>query len=432
MKKQSNEELLQKYFTPEEIKSLINFFEEKREEKIKTISLSKTEIVLENEKGTKYILEKSQGQFREKKPQAPNMPKASKPKQFKKAKSRKGKIISPNAKIILAPLAAFIVLIVIPGFRKKDEPTYYSATPNNQMESLLEQATTIPKKIQDREVVISIHSEVPILEEKMNLEPSMLIQETFVEVSQKENMSKRLETDTLLGPTIDYYATRYGIPNAIGRSLITQERPIDSFENVAQLTRKVCDEKMCIPIIEKTPEDIALGREIDKIYIVRDMPLEGNFETPEDYQQALIQYQEQLKTAIELEKEGYQILKYEEVIQNQNSCIQISMAYLIHCVYKCNENVNQGIRGYNGGYTLSKKATDEVIANGLLDKGDPFYNAKVFSYLYEEELDTIFWKVKNVTTLSEEELKNAEIITIKLQFNNVRNAKDEKETGHYL
>lgn len=411
------------------IELISKFLIEKKEKKIKIISVTDMEIVLASENGEKFILRGILNPTQEKEWHSLNNQFFLRRKS-KKIQSKKGKIISANANIILAPALMTLALSIIMGFPKREESNY-SIMPNMKIEMVDQSLTTSHSKL-NRKAIASMPAKMPIVGEKIELESSVTIQETIVEVLQKKDMSKRLETDTLFGQSIDYYASRYGIPSAIGKSIITQERSNQIHENIGQLTRNICGEKFLIPIIEKNSNDLELGREMDKLYVVRDLPMEESFENSKDYQQALYTYQSQLKEAIELEQKGYQIFKYEEVIQNPNLCIQIAMANLSHCVYKCKGNVNQAIRAYNGGYGLSVTATDEEIANGLLEIGDPFYNAHVFSHLFEEELDNILWKIKKVNTLRDEELSNVDIITIKLQFNNVKEVNNEKENGYHI
>ena len=124
--------------------------------------------------------------------------------------------------------------------------------------------------------------------------PTMISQLTNVEVESKTNMIKRMETDNLFGQSIQYYATRYGIPTSLASALITQERPDIGMENIGQLTRKICGEKYQVPIIIPTESEKYDGISSEKIFIVRDEQIKENIENPDSYRKELERYQNQL------------------------------------------------------------------------------------------------------------------------------------------
>ena len=94
-------------------------------------------------------------------------------------------------------------------------------------------------------------------------------------------------------------------------------------------------------------------------------------------------------------------------------------------------NVHKGLRAYNCGASVTKDATDEMLVNGKIELGDPFYNQHVFAYLRKEELKTLEWKLHDPSV----KLTNPQFISIYMQFNNIKeleNENNEKENGHHL
>ena len=316
-------------------------------------------------------------------------------KKKKKLKTKKGKVIAPNVMKILAP-PLIIAGAIITASKSKNSTNDIL---NSEIEVLnLEEDSTNLVGIDMNEFVNNS------LEEQSNIGNSELVisnmfitQTTCVEVAQRDNMIKREETDALFGTIIDNYSSRYGIPNSIGKALITQERANDSYENIGQLTRNICGEKIILPIMNQN------SNQLEKIYIVRDEPNKENYDTDTSYKEQLDKYKNQLEESKKLSAEGYEIYHFKDIINNPEINIHISMAYLAHCVYKCDMNISQGIRAYNSGYTSARKASDSEIANGKVEIGDSEYNKHVFSHLYSDELNNMVWHLKSVPRLNESE-----------------------------
>ncbi len=358
-------------------------------------------------------------------------------------KTKKGKVISPNVAKVLAPpiLIAGIFLAFGKSSNAAEEVASGWEILNNISEENIEEVPENEKMVSDM-LENNYVLETNEIEIEENQVPDIMItQTTCVEVKQKENMKKREETDILFGAIIDKYTNCYGIPNCIGKAIITQERPNDSLENLGQLTRNICGEKIVIPLLGSDEGNL------EKIYIVRDEPKRSNYDSESSYREQLNKYKNQLKESKELSLEGYQIYSFQEIMNHSELNIHISMAYLAHCIYKCDINISQGIRAYNGGYTKAKKASDKDIADGKIDVGDPYYNEHVYAYLYEDELNSIVWNLKNVSLLTENEkkemtqeqmlekekeiTKNTPVIVIDMNFSCVKELNYE-ENGHHL
>ncbi len=356
--------------------------------------------------------------------------------------AKKGKLTAKkNAKILVLPL------LMAGLFLAKSNITDAATQNLNEGQEILD---TLPEENFDNqttnEIIVSDLMENDTLEIEENLimkeSPSIMItQTTCVEVVEKEDMRKREETDALFGTMIDTYTTRYGIPNCLGKALISQERPNDSFENLGQLTRNICGEKIIIPLFGENE----MG--LEKIYVIRDQPNRNNYSSEASYREQLDKYKTQLETSQKLAQEGFQIYSFPELLNNQELNIHISMAYLAHCIYKCDTNISQGIRSYNSGYTSAKKASDEEIANGKIEIGDQYYNKHVYEYLYSYELNEMIWSFKNIPILTEEEKReltpeqiiqiekdrstNAPLIIVNMGFSNVKELSYE-ENGYHL
>lgn len=369
--------------------------------------------------------------------QKPNLPKKN-----RKIKTKRGRVSSLNAAKILIP-AAIISLGTIIGVAK------YVSTPANEIEVLEITPEDIPEEIEELDVneitkvVMRNNIAKKEVDQSLIQDEIVISQTTNVVVSPKEDLSKREETDRLYGSYITKYTTRYGIATSLGSALITQERPNNSNENIGQLTRNICGERIVIPIIDDKNNE-----GLEKIYVIRDIPDKNNFEEEEAYREALDTYKSQLEEGKKLATKGYQIYKFEDLMTNTEANIHISMAWLTYSIYKCDTNINQGVRGYNGGYNAAKVATDEEIANGKITIGDAFYNEHVFSYLYPDEIEGLECYFKSVPYLSEEEkasmteeeiirkqnelAKSASVIKVSINFAQVRILNNEEEATHRI
>lgn len=422
MAQQIKAEQYKKYNIQKRMDALASLLKQINEPKFTIISLNPKHTIVEGKSGKRYYYIYKNGEYIERKSENTiiDFPIQTPPKKKKhKIKTKKGKIISRNVRRVLLPplLSLGIGVAFLSTLKNHEESKKQEITID-----ILEESEEYQEAIQEQlEVNNQNIPEQPILEEQTieevseeQMETNLQIQSTEVAVELKSNMSKRLETDNILGADIKTFSERYGIPTALASALITQERPSVGFENVGQLTRKICGEKYIVPIINKNVDDLENNRTEDKIYIVRDEPNKENFESLDSYKKELEKYQNQLKESKELESQGYQIFYFENLLNNPTQNIHVAMAYLAHSVYGCNLNVHQGTRAYNCGISSAKKASDLDLVRGEISIGDPFYNQNVLSYLYPEELDTIVWHLKDKNTSDDK------IISIAMEFKNVK------------
>lgn len=444
VRKESNNPL-----SEENKKAFIEFLRKIKQNKVTVTSYTPNKIEFIDQNNQKHIIIKQGNKYIEMEKRGniitPEFPKTDlimkpieKPKP-KKLKTKKGKVIAPNIMKILAP-----PLIVAGALSIAHLSTNHNEMLNSEIEVLdpEEEATNL--------VGIDMKNWIEdSMEKQKNLEISepvfqnlIITQTTCVEVLQQENMIKREQTDALFGEMIDAYASHYGIPNSIGKALISQERPNDTYENLGQLTRNICGEKIILPVMDQT------SNELEKIYIVREEPNKENYKTEASYKEQLDKYKNQLEESKKLKEEGYQIYSFQEIIENPEMNIHIAMAYLAHCVYKCDMNITQGIRAYNSGYTAARKASDEEIANGKIEIGDAEYNKHVFSHLYADEINDMVWRLKSVPKLTESEkrtmtkeqiqkkeiemAKNTPMIVVNVEFSRIKELYYEEENGYHL
>lgn len=420
----------QKYQIQKRLMDLINTIRTMEEKKVVLVSLNPQKTIIELPDKRQIFYKYQNGKYIEIPKDTLNL-EENVPKKLKHSynlKTRKGKIISQNAKKILVPplMTLSIGLAFLGAINKQEKVKTKNEITIETLQDKESMNTIINLKIPNFNSMIN--SKLPETT-KSEPTPTMISQLTNVEVESKTNMIKRMETDNLFGQSIQYYATRYGIPTSLASALITQERPDIGMENIGQLTRKICGEKYQVPIIIPTESEKYDGISSEKIFIVRDEPIKENFENPDSYRKELERYQNQLIKSQELEKEGYHIFYFGDLMNDPAQNIHISMAYLAHSVYGCNLNVHLGTRAYNSGIASAKNATDEDLVNGNIEIGDPFYNKNVLSYLYPEELTNVVWTLKNIN--SEEQ----ELIAIAMNFNNIKDRNYEyasQEDGPHL
>lgn len=430
--------------------AFVEFLKRINQKKISIISFAPDQIVFRDEEGKTRKIIKIGNRFIETKEvsdkiTSPNFNNTKKngnsKKKNRKAKSRRGRIISRNAKKILAPVILSTGILASAFTLAHEEPA------NTLEVTIVSEPIETLEELEETNIIITENDALTMNNCAPNSEEQMVIsQTTAVEVMPKENMIKRSETDYQFGTIIDMYTSRYGIPSAIGKALLTQERPNEGYENVGQLTRNVCGEKIILPIINGNAEENKKG--VEKIYIIRDEPQRSSFEEESSYREEMERYKNQLEESKQLANEGYQIYYFETAMQDVELNIHLSMAYLAYCVYKCDMTVNQGIRGYNCGYPLSRCASDEEIAGGKIEVGDPNYNQNVFSYLYPNELNELVWYLKSVPKIPESEAKkmtleeiqkreyelaeDAPLVAISMDFTRVRNLEYAQENGYNL
>ncbi len=245
--------------------------------------------------------------------------------------------------------------------------------------------------------------EVP-LEVTTNLPP---IEETFSNIyDEVENVSipeintidyrieKRQETNEELGSYIDFYATRYGMDASFMKALISQERHDEKKANPGQLTNSICGGNgFKVPVIK---DGEVVGE--DKVYIIgpfyNDYPV-SDINTMGHFSKFSESEQEEVKQAIRLQKEGYEIIKIgdlkngtsEEKIKNN---IRISALYLSYLV-NLKEDLFLGAASYNAGpYKISSNLSYDELFNGIPTEGDEFYLRHIAAYFTDDDLENGF------------------------------------------
>ncbi len=246
-------------------------------------------------------------------------------------------------------------------------------------------------------------TEVP-LEVTNNLPP---IEETFSNIyDEVENVSipeintigyrieKRQETNEELGSYIDFYATRYGMDASFMKALITQERHDEEKANPGQLTNSICGGNgFKVPVIK---DGEVVGE--DKVYIIgsfyNDYPV-SDINTMGHFSEFSESEQEEVRQAIRLQKEGYEIIKIgdlkngtsEEKIKNN---IRISALYLSYLV-NLKEDLFLGAASYNAGpYKISSNLSYDELFNGIPTEGDEFYLRHIAAYFTDDDLENGF------------------------------------------
>ena len=266
------------------------------------------------------------------------------------------------------------------------------------------------------------------------------------EFIQSQRFIKRIETDNLYGNVIENWSERWGTSSNLMKALITQERDEKTLSNPGQLTRNICGEKIILPIINKTKEDIENGKEVDKIYIVREEPKKENYQKEEDYLVQLDLHKKQLEKSKELKQEGYEIILFSNLLGEENCYenVRIAIAFATYSNYRFNDPA-LGTFAYNAGYNMTKNAQLNDILNGNVgsDYTDKQYLSHVFRFLYPEEATNLKFITKpfpdnwNEMTYEQrnhymnEEIKNKPYTYTVISLENFKEYNDEKEIGHY-
>lgn len=406
-----------------------------------TISFQNGRIKVHGKSGYIYVLTKENGEYRE----SYKALEKNKLSHMGKFQTKKGKITSLNASQIFMTAGIIVLLALAINSRKYKDKTVEEEKIvfENIDNSFTYQETEIPQSIiiSTEEAPIEIYNEQSIKESKENnIEVDICIE-------QSSRIIKREETDRVYGETIQKYAKRWGIPTALMSSLITQERDDISKNNPGQLTRMICGEKIILPIIEKSSEDLATQKEVDKIYIVREEPNRDNYTNENEYQEQLLRYKSQLEKSKELKNEGYEIIFFSDLIGEENweKNIKISTAFLTYYNYKLKNPVLSTF-AYNAGYNTAKNANMYDALNGLVgtENTDKKYLNHVFRFLYPYETDSLQVITKpfpdNWEQMTYEErnsymnegIKNVELQVTNISINNFREWTNEEEIGSSL
>lgn len=303
----------------------------------------------------------------------------SNPYKKRKFKTKKGKILSLRHSRLLATISICFSLAISLGTIKK----YADIHDEYQMIEILEENENYSDDILPPEIFISTNQN-----QKENLKITQNNIKIDLEIQQSSRISKRRETDELYDDTITFYSKRWGIPKELLSALITQERDEKTQNNPGQLTRNICGEKIILPIINKSQEDLQNEKEVDKIYVVREEPKCENYQDEQKYLKQLEIYKEQLEIAKILKEKGYSIVSFSDLLGENNAekNIAIATAYIAHCNYELNNPI-LGTFAYNAGYTLTKQAKIDDVMNGMigLEYTDKKYLQHVFRFLYPNE-----------------------------------------------
>ncbi len=377
----------------DEYNQLVNFFADLKEQKIQIKSATDFSLVINSDSGKQYIFTRELGKLQDVIiiPSHTFSKTKSRKRKKRKISTIKGNIFTQHpGRTLLAATAASVIIACNVHSIVKD--TDYQPI-------AIETITPTPETYQSApKIVIVTEQETTNVEKQTNKEQEErpVINDVNVlkyKIEQSNRMGKRAETHEKYGIWIDKYTTRIGIPNCIGEALITQERHDTDLLNIGQLTRQICGEEIIIPIINKTEMDRVNHREVEKVFVVRDKPDRNNYESENSYQKQLEIYKNQLETSKNLAKEGYEIIYFENLLGEQNieNNIRVSMLWFAHCIYHCQNKPNNGLRGYNSGYTSVRNASDDDIMNGISGgkNSDVWYNYNVYQFLYPEEAENV-------------------------------------------
>lgn len=301
-------------------------------------------------------------------------------------KSKKGKLRSKNSKRILTKIA---MMATVAGIGAAVHLTSSSNERVTVSQVTTEYTSAVPEK-QTIPYTIVIEQEKP---KENNLEENTITLFKKIAFTDTLGYEKKQETIQEFGDFIEEYSKRYGLDFNLTVALLTQERATDindpSYNNIGQITKAICGEKISAPVFEKNTLI-----SYDKIYVLpgcydnyplKDLETMGNFPafTKEE--------QQKIQQAIKLKKEGYEIYRLTDVKNEVSLNIKISCAYLSYLINK-QQNLVKGLASYNMGYTrINEKVSEEEILRGqVTEADDPNYLNNIFRYLTKEELEKGF------------------------------------------
>ncbi|MCI8575405.1 MAG: hypothetical protein HFI09_02940 [Bacilli bacterium] len=369
-----------------EIENLIRFLSGFNQ-KIISISIKENRIKVYTD-NTVYCLKKGEENFVKIKTK-------QKPNRKNNYKTKKAKLSHFSAKFVISAS-----LLAILGSASNLSKNNSKAFANQQMAETITQKDELAIQ-NNQDLFFSLNHEEKNSQLKLvSNKPTMLYQNISIEheIIQSQRIKKRVETDNLFGDTIEKWSKRWGASSSLMKALITQERDENNLSNPGQLTRNICGEKIILPIINKSKEDIASGKEVDKIFIIREEPNKANYQNEEEYLYQLELHKKQVEKSKELKQEGYEIIFFPDLLGEQNcdKNIQIAIAFATFNNYRLNDPVLATF-AYNAGYYTTKKAQLDEILNGQVgtDQTDKNYLTHVFRFLYPEEVNNLKFITKN-------------------------------------
>ena len=428
--------------TSQEQKNLIQILSTINE-KNTTVSFSNNKIRIYGESGYIYVIEKQGNKYVESY-RTKNV--SNKNTRTRVYKTKKGKLKSNIKKII--SISVFIIGVAgIVSFAKSKNDTNSTQIIEENIIDISDLETL------DENKVITITTEVvEEIPETFALTNEPEINKANInidfEIKQSSRFDKRIETDQLYGSVIKKYEKRWGLPNGLVSALITQERHDSIVSNPGQLTRMICGEKIILPIIEKDEDDLQKKKEVDKIFIVREEPKRENYSKEQDYLEQLEIYRKQLEKSKELQQEGYEIISFPELLDENNVSenIRISAAFLAYYNYKLKDPILSTF-AYNAGYTKAKSVNNIYdVLNGLVgsENTDKLYLTHVYRFLSSEEAANLQFITKpfpeNFNNMSyeerkfymTEEIKNTPLDITTISLTGFKEYTNEEEIGSNL
>ena len=414
-------------------------------EKSTTVSFSNNCIRIYGESGYIYVLKKQGNVFVESY-RTRNRSTKNSANKCRTYKTKRGKIKSNIIRIILGSTMVITAATLI----FKNNHSDHNKSPiavSTQLETLEVNNEMPSLEIQEDQKIILTTTAYPkeTVEEISMSEIEEDTLEIDFEINQSSRFKKRIETDQLYGEIIRKDEKRWGIAKGLLSALITQERHDSIPNNPGQLTRMICGEKIILPIIEKSEQDIAEKKEVDKIYIIREEPKRENYNNEKSYYEQLEIYQTQLKKSKELQQEGYEIISFPELLDEKNieQNIRISAAFLTYYNYKLNDPM-LSTYAYNAGLTRAKNVDNIYdVLNGSIssENTDKLYLTHVYRFLKKEEAQNLQFIMKpfpsNFNTMSydervfymNEEIKNTPLNITNISLINFREYTNEEEIG---
>ncbi len=293
----------------------------------------------------------------------------------KRLRSRKAKVFIQFRKVLVSAVLGIVVIYGGAFLHKKSQKTP-------------EVPETIATTIEIEEEPTTQEVLEPIIEETKENDITLSFPGSALAAYKYE---KRMETHQVFGQSIQYYASRYGLDASFLEALISQERNDDIFKaNPGQLTDSICGGSgFTAPIFQ---DGNLVGQ--DKIFVLnsyyKDYPLK-DLETLGNFSKFTEEEQDEVKKAIQLKKEGYEILKitdlkYQKDEESLNKNIQVSALYLSYLVNQ-KKDLFQGAVSYNAGPNKidSDIDYDDLIAGAFDTNGDPFYITHVASYFTTDD-----------------------------------------------
>lgn len=297
---------------------------------------------------------------------------------------KRSKIISGREALLRAILYLIIAGSLFHNLKPKKE-SYKETLP---IESTIEEETK-------KEVPLEVTNNLPTIEDNVSNIYDEVENVSIPEINTIDyRVEKRQETNEKLGSYIDFYATRYGMDASFMKALISQERHDEEKANPGQLTNSICGGNgFKAPVIK---DNEVVGE--DKVYIigsfynnypVSDLNTMGHFSKFSESEQ------EEVRQAIRLQKEGYEIIKINDLKNGTSeekikTNIRISALYLSYLV-NLKEDLFLGAVSYNAGpYKISSDLSYDELFNGIANEGDEFYLRHIAAYFTDDDFENGF------------------------------------------